>query len=173
MNKELLILGIMYRKEKVYGYEIKKILKEKMSGSCDINFGSIYYAIKKSVENKLIKKICSEKNKDMPEKHVYSITPLGKKHYKKFLKKYFCDIENKLYSINEEIVLLEDFINKSLIEDVEYFLEAKKEQIKNEIKEINNNDKTGFCEHNYLKNHMIAEEKFYSTIQKNIEKIKK
>jgi DNA-binding PadR family transcriptional regulator len=87
MKIEITILGLL-SEENLYGYEIKKKIMDRLEDYVDIKFGSIYYAIKKSVDNGWVKRVGIEKESGNPERYIYEILPAGKKYYKKLLKQY-------------------------------------------------------------------------------------
>ena len=61
MKIEITILGLLMEGN-LYGYEIKKKIVERLGEYVDIKFGSIYYAIKKAVENEWVKRVGTEKD---------------------------------------------------------------------------------------------------------------
>jgi DNA-binding PadR family transcriptional regulator len=130
MKIEITILGLLMEGN-LYGYEIKKKIVERLEDYVDIKFGSIYYAIKKSVENGWVKRVGTEKESGTPESYVYEILPAGKKHYKKLLKQYF---DTNFIHFDVDIVLMFfDFLSE---EQKEQFLEERTSLIKEKIDSI-------------------------------------
>jgi DNA-binding PadR family transcriptional regulator len=130
MKIEITILGLLMEGN-LYGYEIKKKIVERLEDYVDIKFGSIYYAIKKSVENGWVKRVGTEKESGNPERYVYEILPAGKKHYKKLLKQYF---DTNFIHFDVDIVLMFfDFLSE---EQKEQFLEERTSLIKEKIDSI-------------------------------------
>ena len=153
----LTILGLL-NKSNLYGYEIKKMINEYSGGYVDAKFGSIYYAIKKSLNSGWIKQKGSEKAEGNPERFVYQITPEGKKYFKKGMRKYF-DINQLHFDI--DILLL--FLNSLEGEQMATFIEERTEYLNdnlNSIREkIKDTPKTSdnFNVFNYIENHLKAE----------------
>ena len=160
MKVEIIILGLL-SESNLYGYEIKKKIEEQLEDYIDIKFGSIYYAIKKAVDNGLVKKVGTEKENRNPERYVYEILPAGKKHYRRLLKRYF---DSTLVHFNIDITLmffnsLQDDQKKSFIEERINHVGEKINSIKDKI----NNESVDNLEHSriqlfsYLLKHLEAE----------------
>ena len=88
MKIEITILGLLMEAN-LYGYEIKKKITERLDDYVDIKFGSIYYALKKAINNEWIKQIGTEKDSGSPERYVYQILPEGRKYFKKMIRQYY------------------------------------------------------------------------------------
>jgi len=119
MKIEITILGLLMEGN-LYGYEIKKKIVERLEDYVDIKFGSIYYAIKKAVDNEWVKRVGTEKESGNPERYVYEILPAGRKHYKKLLKQYF---DQNLIHFDIDIILM--FFNFLTEEQREQFIEER------------------------------------------------
>ena len=130
MKIEITILGLLMERN-LYGYEIKKKIVEKLEDYVDIKFGSIYYAIKKAVNNGWVKRVGTEKDSGNPERYVYEILPVGKKYYKKLLKQFF---DQNLVHFNIDIVLM--FLNFLTDEQKEQFIEDRLEIINEKLESI-------------------------------------
>jgi DNA-binding PadR family transcriptional regulator len=130
MKIEITILGLLME-ENLYGYEIKKKIVERLEDYVDIKFGSIYYAIKKAVDNGWVKRVGTEKDSGNPERYIYEIMPNGKKHYKKLLKQYFDKI---LIHFDIDIVLM--FINYLTDDQKKQFIEQRMSLIKDKLEAI-------------------------------------
>lgn len=160
MRIELTILGLLVEGN-LYGYEIKKKIVERLEGFLDIKFGSIYYAIKKAVNNGWVKKIGTEKEGGNPERYIYQIMPAGKKYYKKMLRQYF---ENNMIHFDIDIVLM--FYNslveeqkKQFVEDRITVVKEKLASIREKIKEdsiVSENSPQAHL-YTYLESHLKAE----------------
>jgi len=147
MKIEITILGLLMD-DNLYGYEIKKKIVERLEDYVDIKFGSIYYAIKKAVENGWVKKASTEKESGNPERFVYEILPLGKKHYKKMLKQYF---DKNLTHFDIDIVLM--FFHSLTEEQQIQFLEDRLILIAEKIESIDKKivlEKAGENKESYL-----------------------
>jgi DNA-binding PadR family transcriptional regulator len=154
MKIEITILGLL-SEENLYGYEIKKKIMDRLEDYVDIKFGSIYYAIKKSVENGWVKRVGIEKESGNPERYIYEILPAGKKYYKKLIKQY---LEKNFIHFDIDIVLMfyrtfSPEIKEQFIED--RFLEIKKRIV--EIEKKMKEDESNFALLTYLLSHLKAE----------------
>ena len=130
MKIEITILGLLMEGN-LYGYEIKKKIVERLEDYVDIKFGSIYYAIKKAVDNGWVKRVGTEKESGNPERYVYEILPSGRKHYKKLLKQYF---DKHMLHFDIDIVLM---FYKFLSEEQKLqFLDDRKSHIQEKIEAI-------------------------------------
>ncbi|OHD65948.1 MAG: hypothetical protein A2176_12690 [Spirochaetes bacterium RBG_13_51_14] len=130
MKIEITILGLLME-ENLYGYEIKKKIVERLEDYVDIKFGSIYYAIKKAVDNGWVKRVGTEKDSGNPERYIYEIMPNGKKHYKKLLKQYF---DKTLIHFDIDIVLM--FINYLSEEQKKQYVEQRTAALKDKLEAI-------------------------------------
>ena len=81
-----LILLSMLDKKDLYGYEINQILREKYSHFTHVSFSSIYYTLDRMQELGFITKR-EKKVGNRPVRHVFHITPAGRKEYEKLLQK--------------------------------------------------------------------------------------
>jgi len=158
MKIEITILGLLIENN-LYGYEIKKKIVERLEDYVDIKFGSIYYAIKKSVDNGWVKRVGTEKESGNPERYVYEILPAGKKHYKKLLKQYF---DTNLIHFDVDIVLmffdfLTDEQKEQFLEERTSLIKEKLESIREKIEKESNEDVSHRHILGYLEHHLKAE----------------
>ncbi len=130
MKIEITILGLLMEGN-LYGYEIKKKIVERLEDYVDIKFGSIYYAIKKAVDNGWVKKVGTEKESGNPERYVYDILPAGRKHYKKILKQYF---DQNTIHFDIDIVLM--FLNFLSDEQKTQFVKERLEVVNDKMNSI-------------------------------------
>jgi DNA-binding PadR family transcriptional regulator len=154
MKIEITILGLL-SEENLYGYEIKKKIMDRLEDYVDIKFGSIYYAIKKAVDNGWVKRVGIEKESGNPERYIYEILPAGKKYYKKLLKQY---LDKNLIHFDIDIVLM--FYRTLSAENKEQFMEDRFTEIKSRIDEIEKKlkeDESNFALLSYLLSHLNAE----------------
>lgn len=165
MKIEITILGLLMEGN-LYGYEIKKKIVERLEDYVDIKFGSIYYAIKKSVENGWVKRVGTEKESGNPERYVYEILPAGKKHYKKLLKQYF---DTNFIHFDVDIVLM--FFDNLTEEQKEQFLEERTVLIKDKIDSIKEKIEKDAVDNSYrhilsyLEHHLKAELSWLKTLK--------
>lgn len=168
MKIEITILGLLMEGN-LYGYEIKKKIVDRLGEYVDIKFGSIYYAIKKAVDNEWVKRVGTEKDGGNPERYIYQILPAGRKYYKKLLKQYF---DATLIHFDIDIVLM--FLGSLEKDQKESFVEERKEHLReklNELKErIDAEEKKKGPEnnvylYNYLESHLKAELSWLKTLE--------
>jgi DNA-binding PadR family transcriptional regulator len=169
MKIEITILGLLMEGN-LYGYEIKKKIVERLEDYVDIKFGSIYYAIKKALDNEWVKKVGTEKDGGNPERYIYQIMPAGRKYYKKMLKQYF---EHNLIHFDIDIVLM--FYNTLPAELKEQFIEDRIETVKEKVEYIRKKTEeesklpeSGSQVHiySYLENHLKAELSWLKTLKR-------
>jgi DNA-binding PadR family transcriptional regulator len=169
MKIEITILGLLME-ENLYGYEIKKKIVDRLEDYVDIKFGSIYYAIKKAVENGWVKRVGTEKDSGNPERYVYEILPTGRKHYKKMLKQYF---EQNMIHFDIDIVLM--FLNYLSDDQAEQFIADRISLIGNKlgsIKQKIDDEKNAPAEKSfrkifsYLEHHLEAELEWLKSLRK-------
>ncbi len=160
MKIELTILGLLMEGN-LYGYEIKKKIIERLKDYVDIKFGSIYYALKKAVENEWVKQAGTEREGGNPERYIYEILPAGKKHFRKLLRQYF---DHNLLHFETDIILmfidmLEDEQKEKFVADRKAFIENKLNEIKTKIsrQSENNRETSQIFLYTYLKHHLEAE----------------
>lgn len=169
MKIEITILGLLMEGN-LYGYEIKKKIVERLEDYVDIKFGSIYYAIKKAVENEWVKKVGTEKDGGNPERYIYQIMPAGRKYYKKMLKQYF---DQHMIHFDIDIVLM--FFNTLNPEMKEQFIEDRLETVKDKLDYIKKKteEESKLPENDsqlhiytYLENHLKAEISWLRSLKK-------
>ncbi len=165
MKIELVLLGLLM-KGKMHGYDIRKKTVALTKGYITIAFGSIYYAIKKSLKNGWIKKVGTEKVGDNPDRNTYEITPEGKKYYSKSIRKYF---DNNLIHFNIDLLLmlihtLDKRHKRILFEEREVFINEKLSLIREETKaEPETSEK--YLINTYIEKHLKAELEWIKSIK--------
>ncbi|MBN2039784.1 MAG: PadR family transcriptional regulator [Spirochaetes bacterium] len=117
MKTDLVILGLIENNVQS-GYDIMKQLKKLTVKNANIKFGSIYHALKKSTDNGWIKKTGSTRDGGNPEKHIYKITPEGKKYLKKASKKYFSD-KDVFFDADLTLMVLDELDAESIEERIQ------------------------------------------------------
>jgi len=169
MKIEITILGLLIEGN-LYGYEIKKKIVERLKDYVDIKFGSIYYAIKKAVDNEWVKRAGVEKDGGNPERYIYEILPAGRKHYKKLIKQYF---EHNLIHFDIDIVLM--FYRSLAPDQREQFIEDRMEHVKGKLAEIKekidesvklSEEESQIHLYTYLESHLKAELTWLKSLKK-------
>lgn len=74
--RDLVVLGLLSERPR-YGYEIKTIIDHLMSHIIDVSSGSLYYGLKKLLQDGLIDEDSIERIGRRPERSVFKITALG------------------------------------------------------------------------------------------------
>jgi DNA-binding PadR family transcriptional regulator len=89
MKAEMLILGVLHRGN-LHPYEIKRRLTNAMI-QCftDVDVGTLYYAVRKLSEKKLIAPVSQKRVVRGGIKTVYRITPSGKQRFQQLLHEQF------------------------------------------------------------------------------------
>lgn len=169
MKIEITILGLLIE-ENLYGYEIKKKIVDRLEDYFDIKFGSIYYAIKKAVNNGWVKRVGSEKEGGNPERYIYQIIPAGKKHFKKMLRQYY---EHNPIHFDIDIVLM--FYNSLIPEQKEQFIEDRMTIVKDKLNSISKKieeeskvpeSKSQIHIFSYIEHHLKAELAWLKSLKK-------
>lgn len=169
MKIEITILGLLMDGN-LYGYEIKKKIVERLEDYVDIKFGSIYYAIKKAVDNGWVKRVGTEKDSGNPERYVYEILPAGKKYYKKLLKQYF---DKVMIHFDIDIVLM--FLKNLTQDQKELFVEDRVQLLKEKLDSIKAKidtekkvpeDRSYLKVFTYLEHHLKAELNWLKSLNK-------
>ena len=170
MKIELTVLGLLMEGN-LYGYEIKKKIIERLKDYVDIKFGSIYYALKKAVENEWVKEAGTEKEGGNPERYVYEILPAGKKHFRKLLRQYF---EHHLLHFETDIILMfveymDDEQKEKYIADRKEFVEHKLADIRAKIANQSKHSHESSQKHlyTYLEHHLKAELDWVKSLKKS------
>jgi DNA-binding PadR family transcriptional regulator len=99
MSTRLVILGLL-RDQPLHGYEIKQIIEEHMGDWTSIAFGSIYFALGKLSEERLIEMAATEKKGNRPSRSVYQITESGRSEFMRLLKEVWSEPERQYFAID-------------------------------------------------------------------------
>ena len=124
MEKELILLGLLKEGAR-HGYELKRIIDEKISTFAPISAGSIYYTLKGLAKDGLVSMEKTRSGK-YPEKEVYRVTKKGEEKFKELLEKTCFNIKRLYRSL--DIVLY--FMNYLKPEEVIDGLKNRTGQIK-------------------------------------------
>lgn len=88
----VLILGVLMSKKEIHGYEIKRELESWNAEKwANIAYGSIYFALKKMAEEKLIESVPAEE--DTPARILYRLTQTGKEEFMRLLREQWWGIK--------------------------------------------------------------------------------
>ena len=98
MEKELVLLGLLKEGPR-HGYELKRVVDEKISTFAPLSSGSIYYTLKGLAKDGLVSMTRKRKSR-YPAKEVYRITRKGEKKFKELLKKTCFNIKRLYRSLD-------------------------------------------------------------------------
>jgi len=107
MSTKLALLGILCdAKKPMYGYEIKKLMKEwNIAEYAKISYGSIYYNLERMEKDGLVKGK-TVRNGKQPERRLYSVTEKGEAELMKLLRKNYSEIERSYYPFDIGVSLM-------------------------------------------------------------------
>ena len=106
MSTRLVILGLL-RERPLYGYEIKQLIEQYMGDWTSIAFGSIYFALDKLAEEKLIEKVATEQEGGRPSRTVYQITQAGRDEFLRLLRELWTTWERQYYAFDIGVWFME------------------------------------------------------------------
>jgi DNA-binding PadR family transcriptional regulator len=114
MKIPLYILGIIKRYGPQHGYQIKKIIAERISDFTQIKLPVIYYHLEKMKGKGLLS---AEKDANKTDKTIYSITNKGEKEFKSHLENV-CDFRYRPEFVNDALFFFMDSLDENEITDV-------------------------------------------------------
>jgi DNA-binding PadR family transcriptional regulator len=137
MSVRLVLLGLLHD-QPLYGYEIKQIIEEHMGDWTSIAFGSIYFALDKLSEEKLVEKVSVEQMGNRPSRIVYQITPAGEEEFLRLLRESWQNIERQFFDV--DICLF--FLNRLPTAEVNKYLRARLAQLEGSLNYLKLHEKT-------------------------------
>jgi DNA-binding PadR family transcriptional regulator len=168
------LLGLLIRYGPQHGYKLKQKLGE-ISDFTKIKLPTIYYHLERMEENEFLT-AASEREGNRPERTVYTITDLGKEHFKNLLKKLMNEkyapefgLDGVLYFF--EAVNKDDFVNiliskKSAIEKMLQTLCRHQQSSMQELNESSKRFAGAIFNHHIY--HLEAEIKWIETVVKEV-----
>lgn len=99
MSTRLVLLGLL-RLGPLHGYELKRLIEERMGDWTDIAFGSIYFALAKLREEGFVSDSEPERGGKRPARIVYSITEPGRAEFLRLLRETFVSRQRHRYEID-------------------------------------------------------------------------
>ena len=136
MSTKLIILGILYEK-KFHGYEIKNKIQKTMGNFTSIAFGSIYFALAKLSEERLIEKTNVEKAGKRPSRNIYKITDAGKQKFIYLLENALKNTNKQYFTIDSALTFLSKLPGKKIEILLEKRIKTEKQILNNLIKHRN------------------------------------
>lgn len=115
MSTRLVILGFL-RFQPLHGYEIKQLIEQKMEDWTSIAFGSIYFALRKLEEERLIEKIATEQEGNRPSRSVYQITDAGHEEFMRLLRQVWREVEHPRYSFDIGVFFMQALPKDEIVE---------------------------------------------------------
>jgi DNA-binding PadR family transcriptional regulator len=174
MSVRLVILGILQQRP-LHGYEIKQIITQHMDDWTSIAFGSIYFALNKLSDERLIEKVAVEKSGNRPSRSVYQITDAGKAEFTTLLRQLWAEPERHYYSFDIALFFISalpaDCVRRYLAERIAH-LEGSLEFLgrhKKEHRHIKEVPKIAFAIMDHSIAHLKAEVKWLRDIARKIE----
>ena len=107
MSTRLVILGLLKDKS-LYGYELKHIIEEHMGDWTNIAFGSIYFALGKLRDEKLIEQVSEGSVGNRPARSVYRITETGRSYYLELLRELWQKQDREYYPLDIALAFSRD-----------------------------------------------------------------
>ena len=120
MSTRLVILGLL-KEQPLHGYDLKKLIQERMGDWTDIAFGSIYFALGKMEEEGFIAKVATEKSGNRPSRSIYEITKKGETEFLRLLEEVWAKSERVYHPLDLGLF----FMNVLPREDVVNYLEMR------------------------------------------------
>ena len=105
MSTQLVILGFLQKRD-LHGYEIKHIIEEHMDDWTSIAFGSIYFALRKLLEEGCIREVSVGRSGNRPSKTVYGITDRGRAEFRRLLDRLWQEPERIFYAFDIALFFL-------------------------------------------------------------------
>ena len=99
MSTQLVILGLLQKRD-LHGYEIKHIIEEHMGDWTSIAFGSIYFALRKLLEEGCVREVSVGRAGNRPSKTVYGITDKGRAEFRRLLERLWQEPERIFYAFD-------------------------------------------------------------------------
>lgn len=106
MSTRLAILGIL-REGPLHGYEIKRIIEQRMGDWTSIAFGSIYFALDRMAGEGMISRRAVTREGKRPSRSVYGITREGGKEFLRLLRGSWEGTERFHFEIDMGIAFLD------------------------------------------------------------------
>jgi DNA-binding PadR family transcriptional regulator len=130
----VLILGVLMKKRETHGYEIKRELESWNAEKwANIAYGSIYFALKKMAEEKLIEAVPTEE--DTPARILYRITETGKEEFMRLLREQWWNIKPLIDPFQVALAFMHYLPKEELIVALETRLDHSKTLI-NSIEKV-------------------------------------
>jgi DNA-binding PadR family transcriptional regulator len=105
IENEFLFLGLLAEGPK-HGYEIKLQLEEDLAPNVGLQIKSIYYPLQKMESSGLVEREMASRSGRFPEKHVYRITPKGRKKFDELIEHSFLSVERPFFQIDLALYFL-------------------------------------------------------------------
>lgn len=106
MSTRMVILGIL-RDRPLHGYELKRILEQRMGDWASIAFGSIYFALGKLAGEGMIRKLEESREGNRPSRSIYGITEAGRKEFLRLLRGCWQEAERQQFSIDMGVAFMD------------------------------------------------------------------
>jgi DNA-binding PadR family transcriptional regulator len=86
----LLILGVLISKQPIHGYDVRRELELWNAEQwANIAYGSIYFALNKMAEERLVEAASADQAGNRPARTTYTITDAGRQEFERLLREYW------------------------------------------------------------------------------------
>jgi len=113
---QFVILGALME-GKNYGYEIKKLIEQRLGGFSGVKFGSIYFALDRMVKRGWVRKVREEKVAGRPARLLYRITKKGKEKFYEIAEDVFLPVRPVFIPVDLALSFA-DALGKSRLEEL-------------------------------------------------------
>jgi len=113
LSVRLLMLGLL-KQGPLHGYEIKRIIETEMSDWSHVAVGSIYFALEKMAQERLIEESETTREGNRPSRTVYRITDSGRTEFLRLLRESWAELEPQRFSLDFGIAFMGDLDSREL-----------------------------------------------------------
>ena len=113
-NVYAVILGLL-RDRPLHGYEIKHIIEDHMGDWTDIKFGSIYFALSRLNDDKMVELDHEGSEGNRPARRIYRITQKGRDEYLSLLRAMWREDKRTLYPLDVAVFFMDSLPKKEVI----------------------------------------------------------
>ena len=118
MSTRLVVLGLL-RRRPLHGYEIKHIIQDHMGDWTSIAFGSIYFALKKLTEERMIEIVTTERKGSRPSRTVYALTDAGRAEFLRLLRQLWSETERQFFTTDLGLFFMDALPPDELLDHID------------------------------------------------------
>ena len=129
-NTTIVILGLLHFRD-MHGYEVKRTIEREMGNFRSVNYGSIYFCLRKLQAERCVQGRREKPSKN-PPRTVYAITDKGREEFQRLMKER---LERKVVAKGDEFLLpaFFDFVDE---EEAKGYLLKMKTQYEKSLEEM-------------------------------------